>query len=597
MCGIYGRVADVPPAELRSGAERAMSALAHRGPDGHHCILHSGLVLAHRRLAIFDVSDKGRQPMTGWGRTLVFNGAIYNFRELRQELRPFGYTFTTETDTELILAAYDRWGRACFERFVGMWALAIYTPDSGELLLCRDRFGIKPLYFTEERGFAFSSETSALCMALHLRPRPNVTLAAEFIRHGWQDHRRESFHEGINQLAAGHWMEVDTTNGKVLKTQQYYDPAARVAATEVPGNRKTATGRLRELLNESVTLRTRSDVGCSLTLSGGIDSSSIAGVIGAGMSLRPPTFSALFPGTPYDESPFVNAVNKRWGLPGHGYLPSYEDFLRDAEACQLRQGQPLSSMAVVTHYSLMRRIRDAGQRVILNGQGADEILAGYDKFYLSHLRELLGRGRRYEAIRSVWHYVRLHRLDPTKLRAKLQKGSSGAEEMLGEYFATAGAEFRRGPEADVLTTSLQLIGGVGLPVLLRHEDRNTMAFGLESRVSFLDHRLVEYALALPAEWKIRRGVRKAILREACSDVLPPIVRDRYDKLGFATPQMEWMEADAERYLDAVRRGERQAYFSNAARLRCERAMRQRRRSDYGFVFRCWAWMNFVDTFE
>ena len=526
----------------------------------------------------------------------MFNGAIYNFRELREELRAVGYVFHSQTDTEVILAAFDRWGKACFDRFVGMWALAIYTPATGALLLCRDRFGIKPLYYSEWQGFSFASETRALRETLHPRPRPNLTVAAEFINYGWQDHRPDSLYEGISQLPAGHLLEVSRMPALTVgKPTCYYRLSQRVAQTEVPQSRLAAAQHLRRLLSESVRLRTRSDVGFALTLSGGIDSSAIAGIVGGEAGLAPATFSALFPGTPYDESTYVAAVNQRWKLPGHPYLPSYEDFLADVESCQYYQDQPLSSIAVVTHFSLMRRIGEAGERVILNGQGADEILAGYDKFYLARLRELKQQGRGIGILRLLYNYGRHHRLQPTKVwgKALTYLRPQHKQAMLGPYFDNLEAPFVRASDGDIRSTSMNLIGEVGLPVLLRHEDRNTMAFGLESRVSFLDHRLVEFALAVPAVWKIRRGVRKSLLREACDDLLPPVVRQRYDKLGFATPQYEWMERDAPRYLEAARQGEQAGYFSTTARRRCELALRERRRGDYAFVFRCWAWMQFV----
>ena len=565
-------------------------------------MLGPGWVLAHRRLAVFDVSAQGGQPMRGWDHTIVFNGAVYNYPELRTELEGAGYQFRSKTDTEVLLAAFVEWGTDCFRRFNGMWALAIRRHRDGCITLSRDRFGIKPLYYTLAGGLTFASEPDAIVRTTQTSGFDH-TIAQEFVSYGWQDHRTETLWTGINQFPAGHYATVCPDTTHQLSPIAYYDLAAEVRATLVPPSELAALAKLRKLLQSSVTLRTQSDVGRCITLSGGIDSSSITGLMVAGTDIRPQTFSVLFPGTEVDESAYVASINEKYGLESASYTPEYNDFLDAYSAAQRVQGQPLASMAVVIHYNLMRRIQANNQKVLLNGQGADEIGAGYDKFYLPLLREQM-RGNPLAALATLVNYARYHSLDTTKMASRLfpllarkrkAEGGIPPDLLRTNFDRVAAVPFVRSDDQDVYSTSVNLLREVGLPVLLRHEDRNTMAFGLESRAPFLDHRVVEYLLALPKELKIRRGVRKYAIREACRDVLSPQVYNRHDKLGFATPTAYWMGQDAERYLGAIRGGVQQQYFTELTFERCRQALLKRRVGEYGFVFRCWAWMQFVSS--
>ena len=597
MCGIYVKVADLSQDALIGQAERAMAILAHRGPDGQGIQSGEGWVFGHRRLAVFDVSERGAQPMSGWGHTIVFNGAIYNFRELRKELAAVGYSFSSQSDTEVILAAFVHWGTECFRRFNGMWALAIINHAAQELTVSRDRYGIKPLYYSQLGGVTFASEPRAIVQTLAQAANIDRRVAEEFLLMGWQDHREETLYRGVLQFPAAHYATLSLSHPQTISPVPYYSLEEAVRNTVVPRDERAITEHLRELLVDSVRLRSRSDVGRCITLSGGIDSSSVAGLVAANGGSELDTYSALFPGTEVDESPFVEAVNERSGLRGHAYYPGYEDFLRMYPSCQHIQGQPLASMAVAIHYGLMERIRTGGEKVLLNGQGADEIGAGYDKFYLPLLREQL-RQNPLTALSTVYHYTRQHRVNLHKLSGYLsgRLGVSGRKEqtLTGPYFMDHATQpFQRSQDSGLRETSANLLREVGLPALLRHEDRNTMAFGLESRVPFLDHRVVNFMLALPSRFKIRGGVRKYAIRQACREVLPDEVYRRYDKLGFATPAHQWMAADAQRYIEAVEQGVKEGYLAQAALGLCQRALNKSKISDYNFVFRCWAWMQFV----
>ncbi|PPK84375.1 asparagine synthase (glutamine-hydrolysing) [Neolewinella xylanilytica] len=587
----------MPDTVFLTNAEFASKQLAHRGPNGSGVELGEGFCFAHRRLAIFDTSALGIQPMTGWGHTIVFNGAVYNWKELREELTKAGYQFRSQTDTEVILAAYDQWGTNCFERFNGMWAMAIATPEARKIVLSRDRFGIKPLYYALDNGLTFSSEPKVVASTSGRQPQINRQVAKEFIEYGWQDHRPETLYEGVMQFPPGHYAIVTTRGALNFRLAAYHDLQQASSLTPVPKNRKEAIDKLRCLLIDSVVLRTRSDVGRCVTLSGGIDSSSIAGMMTRFTQVKPSTYSALFPDYKFDESRYVTAVKQLHGLRGITYRPSYEEVLGAFAATQRAQGQPIASLAVVVHYELMRTIRDHGERVLLNGQGADEIGGGYDKFYLPLIKEELRR-QPLVAFGTMLRYVTQQPVNLGKTVSRLsglyRQSGPGRSSIAGSYFDLPDQDlFCRSRDLGVYETSVNLIKEVGLPVLLRHEDRNTMAFGLESRAPFLDHRVVEFMLALPANWKIRHAIRKHAIRSACREVLPDEVFYRYNKLGFATPATQWMEQDADRYLRSVDEGVKLGFFSDTTGGRCRAALHRRARNEYSMLFRCYSWMQFV----
>lgn len=590
MCGIYGIVQPgARAAELRLTGEKANVLQAHRGPDQQGIASEDGWLLAHRRLSIYDVSESGRQPLNyGPDLSIVFNGAIYNFPELREQLRKEGFAFQSQTDTEVILAAYRAWGTGCFARFNGMWALAILDLSRRELVLSRDRIGIKPLYLHRAGGqLSFASEPLALRKTVGRGSELNLGVARDFLVHGWQDHRPESIWAGIRQFPAGHFAVCPLEQPEQLVFTQYYElPNATRQRPEAELKEELNT-----LLTDSVRLRTRSDVGCGLTLSGGIDSSSIAGLLGPGHR----TYSALFPGTPYDEQPFVEAVIRKTGLPNYSLYPSWQDFLAEYEACAAGQDQPLASAAVVIHYRLMRLVQQTGEKVILNGQGADEIGAGYDKFYGPYLREMRRRGTLH-GLRATARVASQLRMAPDKLAARLQRltGNPAPTNFLTNFDQLGSTPFRRSPDTDVLQTSVNLLTEVGLPVLLRHEDRSAMAFGIESRPPFLDYRLVDFLLAAPTDFKLKNGVRKAGIRESLRPFLPEEVYARKRKLGFATPQHRWLEAHAEFFLGPIREYVNQpnALLKPAAAAFAQDVLSRRKTGHYPLVWRWWGWAVF-----
>lgn len=588
MCGIYGIVQ--PGAnddDLRPMGEAANRYQAHRGPDQMGTAGGNGWFLAHRRLSIYDVSESGRQPLQFADRlTIVFNGAIYNFPELRTELKAKGFAFHTNTDTEVIMAAWLAWGPGCFTRFNGMWALAIIDHQEQTLVLSRDRIGIKPLYLHQASGLlAFASEPRSLRKTVAKGSGINQEVARDFLVHGWQDHRPETIWTSIRQFPAGHYAVCPLSAPDKLTFTSFYELPSATVSAPLPQLQE----EFQELLTDAVRLRTRSDVGCGLTLSGGIDSSSIAAVMGQGHR----SYSALFPDTPYDESSYVAAVIRDTGLINHPLFPSWEDFLVHYEACAQGQDQPLASAAVVIHYRLMRLVQSTGEKVILNGQGADEIGAGYDKFYAPYLQEKRAQGL-VPGAKAAWQTIKNYRLAPDKLSARLQRkfGHLAPEAFLAP--AASPSSFIRHADKDVLSTSINLLTQVGLPVLLRHEDRSAMASGIESRPPFLDYRIVNFLLSSPTDFKLRNGVRKAGIRESLKSLLPPEVYARKRKLGFATPQQRWLEEHADFFLAEINAYlERpDALLRPECALFAQRVLQRRQTRHYPLVWRWWAWAVF-----
>lgn len=519
--------------------------MRHRGPDGQGLYLWPQSVLGHARLAIFDTHPRGAQPMAAAGLQLVFNGAIYNFRALRAQLADYGYRFFTETDTEVILAAWQHWGADCVQRFNGQWALAVLDETQQKLFCCRDRYGIKPLYYTNTNGlFAFASETKAFWAIPGWEAVPSQARVYEFLAYGWQNHHSDhSFYEGVWRLPPGSMLTLDLDTRQV-HIATYYQPGDTMSPLRVQDiSLPEAIAGVRQRLEEAIACRVAADVPVAMSLSGGIDSSAIAGLAPVAL----PAFTACFREAGLDELPFVEAVARRRNLQVHRCYPDADYLWLNLESITHYHDEPLGSAAVAAHHQLLQQLRQSGYKVALSGQGADEILAGYDKFYLPHLKslwrtapcravaELVGAAQRAqwsaeEVVRRLWAYWR------PSAHTSLRWLSDAARPDEAQLF-------KRATDLDIRACSIHLMREVGLPALLHNEDRNAMSHGIESRLPFLDVALVEYCLALPDAYKIRGGIRKYLLREAARDQLPPEVYKRYRKLGFATPQTAWLKAE------------------------------------------------------
>jgi len=586
MCAIAGLYQVSGQAVDPAMLERMVRLQAHRGPDGEGYVLldasgrekpvatrgrlmesfgspshQYAIGFGHRRLAIIDLSSLGHQPMaTEDGRCWVtYNGEIYNHIELREELCGKGHRFRSASDTEVLLAAYREWGEACVTRFNGMFAFALWDGDRHRLFCARDRLGVKPFYyFWDGARFAFASEIKGL-LAAGIRPSPNHRAVFDYLDGAYLDYSSGTFFEGIEQLPPAHYLTVDTQ----VTVQRYWDLPSPGESTF---SMREAADRFRELFHDAVRLRLRSDVPIGTCLSGGLDSSSIVCVANELMfgghavprelvGERQKTFSSCFEDPAYDERRFIAPVLERTRAEAHYTFPDPKELAATVSQLVWQQDEPFGSTSIFAQWNVMRLASQCGVKVLLDGQGADELLAGYHGFFGARFADLTTDRRWGLLVRELTACRRLHGPIPRHVFSNLARALLPGvlvrlvrDRVTGSVDWIA-ADFRRqwGPVPAAPSVSAshlqnmqhQLLTGNGLRALLHYEDRNSMAFGIETRLPFLDYRLVEFLYGLGPELKIQRGWTKAVLREAMQGILPEEVRRRSDKMGFVTPEDMW----------------------------------------------------------
>ncbi|HWK02311.1 MAG TPA: asparagine synthase (glutamine-hydrolyzing) [Puia sp.] len=574
MCGIAGILSPDPVNITRERLQKMTDAIAHRGPDGEGAwISGSGLAgLGHRRLSIIDLSPAGSQPMHYLDRyTIIHNGEIYNYLELRSLLQSKGYSFASGTDTEVILAAYDHYGSDCLQYFDGMFAFAIWDEKEGELFLARDRFGEKPLFFYRDAAqFLFASEMKAL-WAAGVKKESNKRLIFNFITIGYTQNPAngfETFYQGISKLPARSFLLYKAATQE-MKTSLYWD--IRIENTHTPGD-EDALQQFSGLLSASVNKRLRSDVPVGTSLSGGLDSSSVIAAIRGQQKpvqdLR--TFSAVFPGFEKDESPFIKLITDRFSLENYTTTPDAHDLIRDFERLVYHQEEPFASSSIYAQFKVFELAGRHQVKVLLDGQGADELLAGYHKYYHWYWQELYRNDKKAFALeleaaresgvddRWTWRN-RLAANLPVyagiflkKKRTAQQRRNKDLNKDLIENF---GVSYYDIPHVDKLSGVLYYNTLMnGMEELLRYADRNSMAHGVEVRLPFLNHELVEFLFSLPSHFKIREGWTKWLLRVSMEDILPREIVWRKDKTGYEPPQQTWMQNPVlQEYIHEARR--------------------------------------------
>lgn len=558
MCGLVA-VIQPGPVDDRLLA-RMRDALAHRGPDAATQWIESGLGLAHRRLSVIDTTDASAQPMQSEdGRlVLVFNGEIYNYIELRETLRAAGRVFRTSGDTEVLLQALDHWGEGALPRLNGMFAFALWDRRARRLMVARDRFGEKPLFSARLAGggIAFASEIKAL---LH---HPAVTRGldertlGDYAASAYHEEGENTFFKGVRRVRAAHASLFDE-RGDEVKTWRYWTPDYdrvdhRIGEAE-------AIERFHDLLRRSVRLRTRSDVRVGSSLSGGLDSSVVVGMLAEerdAAAFHQDTFSARFPDDPtMDEGEFIEAVVGASGVKSHAVVPTPERLMAESRTLHYHQEEPFLSASIYLQFCVARLAKENGTIVQLDGQGADELLGGYQYYYRSHQLDLADRGEwdELEAVTAAFN-ERMAASAATfkdagrRFNAATAFSSDDVAQMRSRNAPTP--KYWGGPWTEGIPTFApggrirQILAEAmqynSLPQLLRYADRNAMAFSREGRLPYLDYDLVDFAISLPDRLLFSRGWQKYILRMAGGRYLPDAVTWRADKVGYAAPLDLWM---------------------------------------------------------
>lgn len=567
MCGFLGFISS---SNVESRLPSALELIRHRGPNAQKYVIYEQngkyIAFAHARLSIIDLSDAAIQPFESKCKqySIIFNGEIYNYQEIRQELKSLGVSFYTDSDTEVLLAAWQQWGIQVLTKLIGMFAFAVFDKIENKVTLVRDAFGIKPFFYNFEReDLFFGSDIRAVTALIGKKSQPNLQKAYDYLVHGDYDSSDQSFIEGIKHLSPGHWFEYNLSTGQMSEPCAWWKPDLTYTSSL---SFQEAAQKTRELFLESIKYHLRSDVPLGAALSGGVDSSA---VVCAMRKLNPDaqihTFSYIASDEKLTEEKWVDGITESIQTVAHKVYSSSEEMQNDLDHMLLMQGEPFGGTSIYAQYRVFRLAKEKEITVTLDGQGADELLAGYSGYPGYRLLSLLEKGSVLEAHRFAkkwanwpgrsyslaWKYLaRIVLPDSWYASVRKKMGRDFYPKWLNidllQQRNIRFSETRQNLEKnnkgkrvrEALAYSLQ---GRGLPGLLRHGDRNSMAFSIESRVPFLTLPLAEFLLSLPEHFLIsNEGETKHIFREAMRGIVPDSHLDRKDKIGFATPESEWL---------------------------------------------------------
>jgi asparagine synthase (glutamine-hydrolysing) len=598
MCGIAG-IVKLNNSQLDAAAvvQKMNNAIRHRGPDGEgflaiqgeqvtaafgndtpSAIKESGIlhkptasiansanadvILAHRRLSIIDIQPTGYQPICNTDKNLwiTHNGEIYNYLELREELAKAGFKFHTSSDTEVILNAYKNWGPDCVNHFNGMWAFVIYDKEKNQLFASRDRFGVKPFYYVHNNTcFAFASEQKALLAGGLVDFKPNGRAIFDYWLFSSMEREEEGMFKGITELFPSHNLAINVKNGELKKWKYYTLPYSKQYEDKV-FNEKQSTDKIRALLTDAVNLRMRSDVEVGSCLSGGMDSSSIVSLMSKSGHKGINTFTASFADAAIDESSWAKIISDAVQSKVHVVKPTAKELLKDLHDLFYCQDIPIWSTSTYAQFRLMRLTKESNIKVVLDGQGGDELFAGYDNYYFYYLQDVLkneGLAAFMSASKEIqklvpsvkWYFKKrilkeyLYRL-PVQQQMKARLSVHKELTYLNKDFLHAHVnELERDDEtADSVNGALANdFYNTLLKSYLKCEDRCSMWHSVESRTPFSDDiNLIEYAFSIPSKYKIQHGKLKPLLREAMRGIVPQQVLDRKDKKGYTTPNGKWI---------------------------------------------------------
>lgn len=633
MCGIFGYYSINSTSDRITLKERliaAETALQHRGPDdrGLESFLVSQskggwpyeLTLGQTRLSVIDLSLGGHQPLQSPnGRfTIVFNGEIYNYRELRQELISHSCVFNTDSDTEVLLAVWSHWGLSGLSRLTGMFSFAVYDRQKSSLIMVRDAFGIKPFFYSRSDGdFAFASEVPALTALLPVKPSLNWQRAYDYLVHGDYDSNVSTLFKGVFHLAPGHFIELDLATGALCEPKRWWKPNIE-QRSDISFSQ--ASEMVREYFLDNISLHLRSDVPLGAALSGGVDSSAVVCAI---RHIEPKlpihTFSFIASGSDVNEEHWVDRVNAHVDGISHKVHVTAQELATDLDDMIKSQGEPCGSTSIYAQYRVFKLAKEHGMTVILDGQGADEMLAGYNGYPGLRLLSLLETGRILDACKflndwSQWP-GRSKMLGLKALMGQLTEGSlyAGLRRLNGDqhrpkwlnehvlrdggvslsYPDKAPEDTLRGRR--VVAELAASLSQRGLNAILRHGDRNSMRFSIESRVPFLTTDFADLLLSLPEHYLIGpNGETKRVFRAAMRGVMPDDVLDRRDKIGFATPEQAWLLSMADTVREWLREDLRLPFLNHIEVLREFELIISGKRE---FSWQVWRWINFFRWYK
>jgi asparagine synthase (glutamine-hydrolysing) len=548
-------------------SEYIRGILRHRGPDDFGYYKDDKVELVFNRLSIIDLSENAHQPMSNekgdiW---LIFNGEVYNYLELSNELKLRGHKFKSNSDSEVVIHAYEEFGIDCQLKFNGMWSFVIYDKRKNKLFCSRDRFGEKPFYYyIDNNKIIFASEIKAILKA-GVKAEPNEKQVFNYLAYAQLDTSSETMFRDIFQILPAHYMVIENGSSNIAR---YWGLKNEKNKDDLLIGEEELLSRFRDLFFSSIKLRLRSDVPLGILLSGGLDSSAIVSSINyifkeENLPLHQiKTFTASYKKEQIDESAYAKEVVRGTNIPNILVFPnSNRNIGKDIEKVIYQQDEPTQSMTVFAHWYLMEEIKKHDIKVIISGQGSDEMLGGYLEVFMGYyLKDLLLNCRYSKYIDEVKQLKRKSHMPYKIIILQFMKAlvSRRLGLIIKSYFRDRGISFLK-PEfvknnwksydyRPTMTKYSNLNEGLfrlftreSLPLILHYEDRNSMAFSIEQRTPFLDYRLVEFLFGLSNKQKIDGGISKVILRKALKDILPRMIINRYSKLGFAVPQANWIK--------------------------------------------------------
>jgi asparagine synthase (glutamine-hydrolysing) len=553
MCGISG-IFNFDGSPVNEQKLREMNNIIHhRGPDGQGIFIDGNAGIGSTRLAIIDLREISNMPIydTENRFVIVFNGEVYNYLEIRKELLEKGHKFNTDSDTEVVLNSYREWGEDCLHKFRGMWAFAIWDKQERTLFCSRDRFGIKPLYYYNDGSkLIFGSEIKQI-LSYGVDKTVNDETIYDYLVFHFIDHTENTFYKNITKLQAGHKFTIKNNE---FRLSRWYD----IPQDDIMQDTRNLYNDFYDLLYDSVKLHLRSDVEVGSCLSGGLDSSAIVCIMheilhNEGKAEIQKTYTAAYDDPKIDERPFVEEVLKQTGSDSHFLFPDIGGFMADIDRLTYHQDEPYTGATVFAQWSVFKKIHETGIKVVLDGQGSDEILLGYFSFFPFHLKRNL-----LNPVKFITEYlggVNTSNLGYNKFTQNLvyfNTGSVRYRHVMKNSRAFVKDDFIASHQrrelfnkmiaaSNLQANRLSNVWNISIPSLLRYEDRNSMAFSVEARIPFLDHKLVEYVFSIPLDKLIQKGWTKDVLRRSLKGKIPESIRLRKGKLAFSVPQKAWLK--------------------------------------------------------